>query len=307
MGIFVRGQRLWARFKDSSGAWVNKRTPYEVGQETDAERYLARRVANAAATRDADERAGRPGGGPLTVREFAARWLKERRGLGVRSIADDESRMNRHVLPRLGDLDIGQIRPAHVREFVITLRTATARKDSKLAPRTIRNVYGLLSTMFRDAVAEGLITSTPCVLRKGVLPPKVDKDPTWRETAIYTRGEVERLISERLIPEDRRVLYALKGLAGLRHGEAASLRWRQYDARLEPLGGLALEVTKTGVPRRVPVHPPSPASWPNGSWRAGSAPTAVSRRTRISSSPRGMARSARARRRRKPSGSTWTL
>jgi len=46
-----------------------------------------------------------------------------------------------------------------------------------------------------------------------------------------------------------------KGVAGLRHAEAASLRWRQYDATQEPLGGLSLEHTKTGVPRRMPVHP----------------------------------------------------
>jgi integrase len=255
MGIFIRGRRLWARFKDAEGRWVNKATPYEVGQEGDAERYLARRIANAAAVREADERAGRPEGGPMQLREFAEKWLKERRALGVRSIADDESRMKRHILPRLGDLDLDQIQSRHVREFVIALRTKTTSKKEKLAPRTIRNVYGLISTMFRDAVAEGLIASTPCVLRRGVLPPKADKDPAWRATAIYTRGEIERLISERLIPEDRRVLYAIKGLAGLRHGEASSLRWRQYDATMEPLGSLSLEVTKTGVPRRVPVHP----------------------------------------------------
>jgi integrase len=59
----------------------------------------------------------------------------------------------------------------------------------------------------------------------------------WRATAIYTKVEVERLISDRLIPEDRRVLYARQGVTGLRHGEAASLRWRQYDATQEPLGG----------------------------------------------------------------------
>jgi hypothetical protein len=50
------------------------------------------------------------------------------------------------------------------------------------------------------------------------------------------------------------VLYALKGLAGLRHGEAAGLRWSQYDEKAEPLGALNLAKTKTGVPRRVPVH-----------------------------------------------------
>ena len=51
------------------------------------------------------------------------------------------------------------------------------------------------------------------------------------------------------------MLYALKGVAGLRHGEAAGLRWSQYDEQAEPLGALNLAKTKTGVPRRVTVHP----------------------------------------------------
>jgi len=253
MGIFVRGRKLWARFKDASGAWVNKSTPYEVGQESDARRYLARRIATAAAAREVTEKVRSDGA--TSVQEFADRWLKERRALGVRSIADDESRMKRHILPELGDLALEDVQARHIRELVLKLRTKALPNGERLAPRTVRNIYGLLSTMFRDAAADGLIATTPCVLRRGVLPKKADKDPAWRATAIYTREEVERLISDRRIPEDRRVLYALKGLAGLRHGEAASLRWRQHDRTLEPLGGLSLEHTKTDVPRRVPVHP----------------------------------------------------
>jgi integrase len=79
-----------------------------------------------------------------------------------------------------------------------------------------------------------------------------------------------QLISDARIPEDRRVLYALKALAGLRHGEVAGLTWRQYDATLEPLGGLSLERTKTQVPRRVPVHPTlarALAEWKLSAWR----------------------------------------
>jgi len=255
MGIFVRGRKLWARFKDATGVWVNKPTPYEVGQEADARRYLARRIATAVAVREAKAIDETRPGGATSVRAFATKWLKERRALGVRSIADDESRMKRHILPELGDLSLEEVQARHIRELVLKLRMKTFRDDEKLAPRTIRNIYGLLSTMFRDAVADGLIATTPCVLRRGVLPKNADKDPSWRPTAIYTREEAERLISDRRIPEDRRVLYALKGLAGLRHGEAASLRWRQYDRTLEPLGGLSLERTKTDVPRRAPVHP----------------------------------------------------
>ena len=255
MGIFIRGEKYWARFKDGNGAWVNRPTPYGIGEEAEAQRYFERRTANATAARDATTRGGAAPGVPVQVRTFAESWLKERRALGVRSVADDDSRMKRHILPELGDLAVDEVQSRHIRALVLKLRTKTLRKDEKLAPRTVHNVYGLLATMFRDAVADGLIATTPCVLRRGVLPKKLDKDPSWRPTAIYTRGEVEQLISDRRIPEDRRVLYALKGLAGLRHGEAASLRWRQYDRTLEPLGGLSLEHTKTDVPRRVPVHP----------------------------------------------------
>ena len=87
------------------------------------------------------------------------------------------------------------------------------------------------------------------------LPKKADKDPTWRADAIYTREEVEILISDERILPDRRVLYGLKALAALRHGEAASLRWSQYDAAAEPLGAIHLAKTKSGVPRSIPVHP----------------------------------------------------
>jgi len=45
---------------------------------------------------------------------------------------------------------------------------------------------------------------------------------------------VEYLISHSRIPEDRRVLYALEALAGLRHSEAAQLTWGRYDEKAEP-------------------------------------------------------------------------
>lgn len=56
-------------------------------------------------------------------------------------------------------------------------RCAILRAGGELAPRTIHNVYGDAHAMFRDAVVEELIESSPCVLPRGDLPPKVDKDP----------------------------------------------------------------------------------------------------------------------------------
>ena len=121
-----------------------------------------------------------------------------------------------HALPHLGSILVADVRPRHIRDMVRALR-----KAGKLAPRTILNIYGLVHTMFRDAVIEELADANPCVLKRGELPTKVDADPEWRTEATYTVNEVERLISDSLIPVERRVQYALKALAGLRHGEVA--------------------------------------------------------------------------------------
>jgi integrase len=135
-----------------------------------------------------------------------------------------------------------------------------------MAPRTVRHVYGVLHAMFREAVADELIPTNPCVVSPHELPRAVDKDPTWRSGAVFQRSELEQLLTDERLPADRRVLYALLGLAGLRFGEAAALRWRAYEATTEPLGRLLVATswsssrmeeksTKAEQPREVPVHP----------------------------------------------------
>ncbi len=117
---------------------------------------------------------------------------------------------------------------------------AVTDPEKKLAPRTIRNIYGMLHTMFVDAKVEGLIVSNPCELPRDALPKRRDKDATWRASAVLVASEVERLISDERIPEDRRVVYAVLALAGLRFGEAAALTWGSYDPTLASLGKLVV-------------------------------------------------------------------
>jgi integrase len=140
------------------------------------------------------------------------------------------------------------------------------RAKGALAPRSIRHVYGVLHAMFREAVADELVPANPCVVTPHELPSAVDKDPTWRASAVFQRSELEQLLTDERLPADRRVLYALLSLAGLRFGEAAALRWRSYEATTEPLGrllvatswsssGMEEKSTKAEQPREVPVHP----------------------------------------------------
>jgi len=248
--IYLRRQKLWIKFRNAAGEIERRSTGYGIEQKPAARRLLKQIEASV----EAQQSVAGPQPGPLTLAAWAKRWLDGREGR-VRSLADERTRMRLHVLPALGDLALVDLRPRHIMALVEELTAS-----GKLAPRSIRSVYAVLSTCLRDAVTYELIPSTPCVLRRGILPPAMDKDPAWRETAVFSRAEVIALVTSPELLLDRRMVYGLKALAGLRHGEAAGLRWLHYDRTQEPLGKLVVACsytkrTKTNVTRAVPVHP----------------------------------------------------
>lgn len=264
--IYPKGGKLYIGYRSASGKWKYAATRLPVGQEAKAKKILEKVEAQVAARAAI---AG-PAEGPLTVRRYAQHWLVERRALGIADIENEQSRLEHHVYATLGNLKLAEVRPRHLVDLIRKLRVG-----GKLAPKSIYNVYSVLKALFRDAHMADLIDTTPCVLTKYQLGDNIDKDPEWRATAVYTRDELEMLIADPRVPEDRQLLYALEGIAGLRHGEAAGLRWRHYDPSLAPLGGLTIATsydkgrTKTKRSRRVPVHPTLAAmlaEWKLSAW-----------------------------------------
>jgi integrase len=263
--IIARGRVLYVKLKALDGSWKRIATPFQVGDEERAAGWATDRQREVDRERARVERLG---GGPLTVRAYASRWLDARK---TKTVGDDRTRIEKHALPRIGDMLLVELRPRHIRDMVMELRAMT------LAPKTIREIASILSTMLKSAVFEELIPSTPAIFQKGTLPKKQDKDPAWRAQAIFTRAEIEQILSDVRIPEDRRVIYALKFFCG-RHTEVLSSTWTRYDATTEPLGTLHVVETKSGVPRAVPVHPTLAkilAAWKLGGWQRmyGRAPT----------------------------------
>jgi integrase len=247
--VYKRGNKLWIGYIDAAGKQRCVSSGLDVGQEREARKLLEKiEVQIAAGTAPAES-------GPMTVERFGERWIAERKKLGLRDVSTEEGRLRKHVYPRLGKMVLVDVRPRHLIAFFKELRT-----EGKLAPRTIHHVYGTLRTLFRDARVEELVDTSPCVLTKAQLGKNEDKDPEWRAGALFTREELEALISRDDIPWDRRVLYALQGVAGLRHGEAAGLRWRHLDVKARPLGRLLVAHsydkagTKTQRSRVVPAH-----------------------------------------------------
>jgi integrase len=259
MGVFARTRKSGTVYYVSfihDGKLVQERAGTDKRAAQALERQRKREVRDGTYSRN--QPCARP-----TLAQYTERWLARRRN---RTVDDDKARLELHVLPALGKIELDEIRPRHVRELVESLCAA-----NEIAPKTIRNVYGVLRTLFRDAVIDEIILANPCVLPKGTLPAVAREEKT-----IYSREELETLLSSPKIPQDRRTLYALAGLTGMRHGEAAGRRWRHYDREARPLGCLEVGTQYEDLPlktsnekqrpRRVPVHPLLAGSL--GAWHA---------------------------------------
>jgi integrase len=253
--ITVHRNILHLKIKDQSGKWVER----SIGLE-DSPRNRATATQRLAEVRDtllAGDSAMNNTSGPITVRAYAKRWMKDRREQGLADCDNDQSRLELHVFPVIGGMALDAVRPRHLDEMVKDIR----RKDR--APRTLRNIYYLARAMFRDGEIADLVPlgQNPCILTKRQLGKLKDKKPGWRHGAVFTRAELEMLISDRRLPVDHRVWNALLGLGMLRTGEAAGLRLRHLDLEETPLGRMMVMTsyddgeTKTETERGMPIHP----------------------------------------------------
>lgn len=259
--LFLRRGRIWTIIYPSpDGQKKQKATkfrgPEQRGKAQKAlalftERLKAGRLIEG---RDGDE-------GPLTVARWAKRWLDTRTVKGISTVDDYRSRLEHHALPVIGHLRLDAVTPEHITQVMQVMAEAA----DKLAPRSQLHVYQTMKTMFGRAVPR-LLEVNPCSIHSEDLPQKKDADSEWRPTAIFSREEVQHILTAPEIPIDRRVFYGVMFLAGLRFGEISALHVRHYDARLDPLGQLQVgksynskkrkvKGVKTDRPRVVPVHP----------------------------------------------------
>lgn len=189
----------------------------------------------------------------ISLDAYADRWLARRT---TRTADDDRQRYRDHISPRLGKRKLEDLRPKDVADMVDELRA------DGLKARTIRNVHSVLVSMLKSAVFDELVDRNVAAgLPRGVLP-----TPGQRTTPPGARGDAARLIGATEINPDRRALYALLYLGGMRLGEACGRRWRDLDTEAKPLWMLHVHDQYDGQPlktakdestmeRFVPVHP----------------------------------------------------
>ena len=84
---------------------------------------------------------------PLTVSEWAERWVATRTGIAPRTQHAYQVTLERHVLPKLGDLQLARLSRSDVEAWVANLQPT-------MAPKTLVNAHGVLSSMLEAATRE---------------------------------------------------------------------------------------------------------------------------------------------------------
>lgn len=180
----------------------------------------------------------------LTVAEYAAQWLDQLRAsadAGTKSantVRTYKSLCKIHIAPRLGHIPLTDLTPETVRRWHAQL---TREKSA----RTTSAAYRCLSSMMRDAVDDGLITSSPCKVRGAT-----KAVANQREQHYFTHSEYQQLY-EALAAGDMPAYAAIASLiyfTACRPSEARALRVGDIDlARGRIRYGASLQRSETGA------------------------------------------------------------
>ncbi len=257
--IRPRDGKLEAVLRMPDGRKVRRSTGLDVGQEDEAQAVLVE------ALRQLRERALPAAGADLTVRRWGAAWIEDRKARDKREWVNEQTHLEAFVYPRLGDLPLQQVTDVAMLDWLRVLPKGRGPSGKTPSPKYVRKIAGTVRLVFKDAVRRHLLERTPCIWENGDLP-----EPEANARVIgagFELAEVKQLVSDQRVPEDRRVLYALEFLTGMRTGEAAARRWEDWEESYRgDLGRLVVKTayntrhrllkdTKTSVEKWLPVHP----------------------------------------------------
>lgn len=200
------GRSTWqARWRDPAG--VERAKNFD--RKTDADRYLVSLESDKLRGRYADPRLGR-----TRLVDWLAEWQPTRTNISAVTRIRDEASIRNHVIPKLGEVPIGQLQPVHISQWVASL------SDKGLAPASARKAYQLVAAVLTSAVDNGLIPISPC--RKVTLP-KLETS----EMRILEPDEVAALAEK--IDGQYRAMVLAAAYTGLRFGELCALRPERVD------------------------------------------------------------------------------
>jgi len=148
-----------------------------------------------------------------TFGDYATAWLAGR-DLAPRTRVLYAGLLDNHILPTFGDMPLTAITPLDVKRWHANLSTG---------PTARANAYGLLRSIFGDAVDEEVLPRSPARIKGAGTKHRA------RELRVLTADELQAIADA--IPPRYRALVLLGGWCGLRFGELAALRRSDLDLK----------------------------------------------------------------------------
>lgn len=171
----------------------------------------------------------------LTVEEYARTWQESQLHFRPSTAKVVASALSIRIIPELGQMQLDEVTRADV-------QGAVAVWTGNLAPSTVHVTYAYVSSLFRSAVADGLIESTPCVRIR--LPALVRT-----KIVPLTPEQVETITAN--VPARYRSMMVVAAGTGMRSGELRGLTVDRITPR-----GLRVDRQLVGVKHRLPVFGP---------------------------------------------------
>jgi integrase len=239
-----QGKRWQARWRDNSGpGGTVRQRKRNFDRKVEAEQFLAKVKADLARGGYIDPAASR-----TTLRAYATTWLQAR----TSDPSTQETlklHVGRHILPALGDYQLGAILPSTIQAWLRGLQAT-------LAPGSVRVILSDLSSILGAAVDDGLIPRNECHARSVQAPARERRKvvPWTLEQAAAVRAA---------LPGRYQAMVDVGAGLGLRQGEMLGLEVGDVDflrgvvhvrRQVKIVGGkLHFALPKRGKERDVPL------------------------------------------------------
>lgn len=191
----------------------------------------------------------------MTLGDWLDIWFSEYLG-GIKplTVANYEIQINKHLKPGLGTIRLDNLNPYTIQRFYNGLGNG---EIAALAPKTVKNIHGVLHKALHQAVLNGYIRTNPadaCVL------PKIQKP----EIKPLEHEQIVALLKS-LPDEAYGNLFLVALFTGMRQGELLGLSWDAVDFKNGIItvkqqlqrkdGAYFLCTPKSGKPRMIAPAP----------------------------------------------------
>ncbi|HRQ56393.1 MAG TPA: DUF3596 domain-containing protein [Azoarcus taiwanensis] len=181
-------------------------------------------------------------------KDFAETWFSEKEVEWRHSYKGTlRTTLDRALIPRFGDMEVGQITKADILAYRAELGKATAKgKATTLSPARINKMLNPLRQILNEA-ADRFDFRTPFDNLKQLKTKRTDVDP-------FTLAEVKQILDT--VRPDFKHYFTVRFFTGMRTGEVDGLQWKyvDFDHRLilvrETVVGGREEYTKTDGSQR---------------------------------------------------------